>query len=100
MPYITVGNLREQTFEEIWNSPFMEYLRDRSDLWGHCAECPYQAVCGGCRARAYVYFDDFKGPDPGCIFNREYYYNWEKYRRMGKATEALNLIHKVPATVK
>jgi len=100
MPYITVGNLREQTFEEIWNSPFMEYLRDRSDLWGHCAECPYQAVCGGCRARAYVYFDDFKGPDPGCIFNREYYYNREKYRRMGKAAEALNLIHKAPVTVK
>ncbi len=74
MPYYTIGNIKEKSFRELWDDERMEYLRKRDDLWGHCAVCEYQAVCGGCRARGYAYFGDFKAPDPGCIFNKEWYY--------------------------
>ncbi|MDI6841026.1 MAG: radical SAM protein [bacterium] len=74
MPDLQIGNIKTQEFREIWDAPLMAQFRDRSDLWGHCSNCNYKAVCGGCRARAYVYTGDIKGPDPGCIYNREYYY--------------------------
>jgi len=32
-----------------------------------CGECPYRYVCGGCRARAYGYFNDLLAADPGCL---------------------------------
>jgi hypothetical protein len=35
-------------------------------------------VCGGCRARAYAYFGDYLGPDPGCKFNAEFYHEAQK----------------------
>lgn len=74
MPNLVVGDLREQSFKEIWEeSPVMISLRDRSDIHGNCNRCEYKALCGGCRARAYAYFNDLKAPDPGCIFNKEYY---------------------------
>ncbi len=78
MPELVVGDLRKQSFKEIWEeSSVMISLRDRSNLQGHCADCEYKALCGGCRARAYAYFGDLKAPDPGCIFNKEYYYEFK-----------------------
>jgi len=74
MPEVTVGNIREKSLMEIWEkSPLLNSLRDRSDLKGHCRNCEYREMCGGCRARAYAYFQDFKAPDPGCINNLNYY---------------------------
>ncbi len=71
---IKVGNIREKSFLEIWReSPVLKDLRDRSRLKGHCSECEYRYVCGGCRARAYGYFGDYHMPDPGCINNIEYW---------------------------
>ncbi len=73
---LPVGNLREQDFWEIWtNSPILKTLRDRNKLKGTCGICPFKNVCGGCRARAYAYFKDLTAPDPGCIYNAEY---WKK----------------------
>ncbi|MEA3485841.1 MAG: radical SAM protein [Candidatus Aerophobetes bacterium] len=69
---ITVGDLKRQNFKEIWTtSPVLEDLRSREDLKGHCGVCEYRSACGGCRARAYAYFGDYKAPDPGCINNKE-----------------------------
>ncbi len=74
MPDITVGNILEDSFQEIWdNSPLLNSLRTREDLQGHCRVCDYRSFCGGCRARAYAYFGDFKAPDPGCIYNLKFY---------------------------
>ena len=71
---IKVGNIREKPFLEIWRtSQVLRDLRDRSRLKGHCGECEYRYVCGGCRARAYGYFGDYDMPDPGCINNIEYW---------------------------
>ncbi len=67
---VKVGNIKEKSFAEIWrSSPLMRALRDRNNLWGFCKNCPYREICGGCRARAYAYFKDPLGPDPGCIYN-------------------------------
>ncbi len=82
MPQLTIGHILESSFQQIWDeSPVLNMLRDRSDLKGHCGECEYNAICGGCRARAYAYFGDLKAPDPGCIYNLKYYEEFmEKFR--------------------
>ena len=67
---IPVGDLRSESFVDIWkNSEVMQSLRERHDLKEHCGSCDYKNVCGGCRARAYAYFNDIKAPDIGCIYN-------------------------------
>lgn len=55
-PYLPVsaGNVRDTHFTEIWQrSEIFKALRDPAKLSGKCGRCEYQAVCGGCRARAY-----------------------------------------------
>jgi len=75
---IKVDNIRKRPFWEIWeNNPLLLKLRDRDNLKGFCVKCPYKGVCGGCRARAYAYFGDPLGPDPGCIYNLKY---WKKIK--------------------
>ena len=64
--YPIAGNLRKQSFEEIWNSPVFEALRDRRRLKGKCRECRFVAVCGGCRAKAAAYEGDYLASDPTC----------------------------------
>ena len=73
---IPVGNIRNKEFKEIWEeSPVLNKLRDKDLIKGFCGACPYRYVCGGCRARAYAYFNDILAPDPGCIYNIKY---WRK----------------------
>jgi radical SAM protein with 4Fe4S-binding SPASM domain len=65
---IVVGDLRKRSLKEIWdNSKVMNDLRDRSKLQGRCGHCEYKNFCGGCRARAYAYYENYLAPDPGCI---------------------------------
>jgi len=67
MPLI-VGNLKTERIADIWfNSQVFKDLRDREKLKGRCSKCEYKYVCGGCRARAFAYHDDFLMSDPGCI---------------------------------
>ena len=78
---IKVGNILKDDFEELWRSnKVFNDLRNRDLLKGACANCPFKYVCGGCRARAYAYFGDYLAPDPGCIYNLEW---WN--RIVGKA---------------
>ncbi|KXA99665.1 hypothetical protein AKJ40_02640 [candidate division MSBL1 archaeon SCGC-AAA259M10] len=68
-----LGNIREDDFLEVWKThPFLEKIRERSGFKGNCGTCEHRNICGGCRARAYGYFDDVQGPDPGCLKNGEY----------------------------
>ena len=70
---IKIGNIREQKLVDIWrNSPILKMIRDR-DAFKGCGTCKYKYICGGCRARAYAYFNDLQGPDPGCSINQEYW---------------------------
>ncbi len=73
---IKVGNVREKTFREIWDTaPLFKRLRNRDLLKGFCSHCSFKNICGGCRARAYAYFNDPLAPDPGCIYNRAVWSN-------------------------
>jgi radical SAM protein with 4Fe4S-binding SPASM domain len=72
---IKVGNIREQSLVKIWReSTVLKQIRNR-DFFKGCGECEYKYICGGCRARAYAYFNDLQGPDPGCSINQKY---WEE----------------------
>ncbi len=80
-----VGNILADDFEEIWdNHPLLWKLRVREDLEDYrldgktvgCGSCPDKYICGGCRARAYSYFNgNVKAPDIGCIHNKPL---WQK----------------------
>ncbi|MEM0101476.1 MAG: SPASM domain-containing protein, partial [Candidatus Methanomethyliaceae archaeon] len=71
---LVVGNLLNSNLEELWIElkEFKE-LRNRNLLEPHCGICEYRFVCGGCRARAYGYFENYLAPDPGCILNKDIY---------------------------
>jgi len=65
---LIVGNLKTEMLEDIWfNSPVFKALRDRGNLKGRCGRCEFKFVCGGCRARAFAYHNDYLMSDPGCI---------------------------------
>ncbi len=64
--YPVAGNLKNQSFEEIWNSPVFLALRDRQRLKGKCKDCRSATVCGGCRAKAAAYEGDYLASDPTC----------------------------------
>ena len=80
-----LGNILKDGFDEIWdNHPLLWKLRKRENLEDYmvdgkkvgCGSCPDKYVCGGCRARAYSYFNgNVNTPDVGCIHNKPL---WEK----------------------
>ena len=75
------GNIIQDDFEQIWDQDKMFWdLRTRENLKTFkigkqtigCGNCEDKYICGGCRARAYSYFDgDLNGADIGCIDNKE-----------------------------
>jgi radical SAM protein with 4Fe4S-binding SPASM domain len=74
-----LGNVLKDNFESIWDTHALLWkLRSREDLEDcivggkrvGCAECSDKYICGGCRARAYSYFNgDVRMPDVGCVHN-------------------------------
>jgi len=70
-PYLPVygGNLRTQSFAEIWNdSDVFRQIRERGELGGKCGPCEFSRMCGGCRARAYGLTGDYMAEDPWCVY--------------------------------
>ena len=66
---IKLGNLLEQSLEEIWvNNELLNYIRRRRELKGSCKICAYNGLCGGCRYTAYVANGDWLGPDTSCPY--------------------------------
>lgn len=69
---ITAGNVRSENLVETYRqAPLFQELRDTSLLKGKCGICPFNQVCGGCRARAYAMTGDYLESDPVCIFQPE-----------------------------
>jgi len=69
-PYLPeiAGDLRSQSFGEIWRgSPLFRRLREGT-LGGKCGRCEYQKLCGGCRARAFALEGDVMAADPSCAY--------------------------------
>ncbi len=75
---VKLGNLLENDFEDVWiTNDILHQLRNKEILKGHCGECESRHICGGCRARAYNYFNDILAPDPGCVNNET---EWNKIK--------------------
>lgn len=65
---VTAGNVRERPLSEIYReSSLFQSLRDPAQFDGRCGKCPYAAVCGGSRARAYAVTGQLLASDPGCV---------------------------------
>lgn len=70
-PYLplTVGNVKETPFDEIWQSSDLFNELRKSPLKGGCGSCGYDQICGGCRARAYYYSGgDYLAGEPWCKY--------------------------------
>lgn len=71
---LTLGNVRQRKFSEIWNDldandGILRRLRSKtSQLIGQCGECSQNSLCGGCRIRASV-DGDIWGDDPACFWS-------------------------------
>jgi len=64
---IVLGNLKKQSFFEIWyNSDILRRLRERRKI-EVCGECKLLDRCAGCRAIAYAVYGDFMARDPQCF---------------------------------
>ncbi|MDR1769426.1 MAG: radical SAM protein [Hungatella sp.] len=64
---ISLGNLREKSFREIWSQNEIIDSFKKKHLKGECAQCPTKSVCGGCRAMAYLQTGDINATDPLCF---------------------------------
>jgi radical SAM protein with 4Fe4S-binding SPASM domain len=66
---VSAGSTRTERFTDIWNrSPLFEALRNPGALEGKCAACRFEAICGGCRARAYAATGSFLAEEPFCTY--------------------------------
>jgi radical SAM protein with 4Fe4S-binding SPASM domain len=76
---VVVGNLLTQSFEEMWNHPFLWKMRKKyAHMKGKCAECPFNTdtrlnfTCmGGASCISYGAYGDPFMPDPQCSFDPE-----------------------------
>jgi len=66
---LAAGNVRRQSLVDIYRySALFRSLRDVNRLKGKCGRCPFRAICGGSRARAYALTDDPLESDPLCLY--------------------------------
>ncbi len=50
------------------DAPLFIALRDETRFNGRCGRCPFKAICGGSRARAYASTGDYLESDPLCVY--------------------------------
>lgn len=70
--HLSLGNVTDEPLGAIWSgdSELLKRLRVRDGhLKGRCGSCAFQAVCGGCRVRAYRAFGDQFQEDPACYLS-------------------------------
>jgi len=64
---IVLGNLRNQSFYEIWyKSDILWRLREHRKI-EVCGQCKLLDQCGGCRGMAYAVYGDYMARDPECF---------------------------------
>lgn len=62
-----VGNIYNETIEEIWKNKIFDEINDTSKLKEDCRICKYREECsGGCRGLAYTLKGDYLCKDPYC----------------------------------
>ena len=50
------------------DSEGLKSLANHDNLKGKCGICDFQLICGGCRARAYIFTKDPYNQDPACAY--------------------------------
>ncbi len=66
---VSAGSARRERFADIWeHSPVFERLRTADAYEGKCGICRFEAICGGCRARAYAATGNFMAEEPYCTY--------------------------------
>jgi AdoMet-dependent heme synthase len=66
---VSAGDTRVTAFKDIWaESPVFQQLRNPEAYGGKCGECRFEAICGGCRARAYAATGSFLAEEPFCTY--------------------------------
>jgi radical SAM protein with 4Fe4S-binding SPASM domain len=66
---LIIGNIKNQTFFEIWySSDILWKLRER-DKWGECSRCEYLKRCYGCKALSLALYRNYLKRDPLCFKN-------------------------------
>lgn len=73
---LTLGNVKERPFSEIWtnrDNAVLTSLRNRkAHLTGKCSQCRFLDLCGGgFRVRALQMTGDLWAPDPSCYLTDE-----------------------------
>jgi len=66
------GDIRTDSIQQIMDrmpqSDKLKKLADKNNLKGKCGVCEFKTICGGCRARAYIFSKDSLNPDPACVY--------------------------------
>jgi putative heme d1 biosynthesis radical SAM protein NirJ2 len=73
-PYLPLklGNIREIPFSELWEQNEVLNKLRTMDYSGSCGNCEYKTNCGGCRARAYFYYNDIMAHEPWCMYKYKF----------------------------
>ena len=64
---VIAGNILKNDIYYIWNnSKIFNDFRNKSLVKGKCCNCKYLMNCGGCRANAYIKYNDYLEGDDVC----------------------------------
>jgi radical SAM protein with 4Fe4S-binding SPASM domain len=74
--HLSLGNVRERDFGDIWTDPNNEFLmklkEKKNYVTGRCARCKWLGICAGnFRVRAEAVTGDVWAPDPACYLTDE-----------------------------
>ncbi|MFX1258777.1 MAG: radical SAM protein [Promethearchaeota archaeon] len=64
---LPIGNIRENSLIEIWNTRYLRHFRKRDNFQGKCKNCKHLKRCGGCRAIAKALHKSEFSEDPQCF---------------------------------
>jgi len=74
---LIIGNIKNESLKEIWNSPIAQDLKYLSkDKIKVCQDCEYRYACFDCRARVRKETGDLYAKPPNCPYN-PYTGQWE-----------------------
>ncbi len=66
-----LGNLKNEKLSAILDGYHCRIINDRSRLKGKCGCCKMKYICGGCRADAWIEYNDYLEEDKGCLYDFE-----------------------------
>ena len=76
-PELVQGNIKKDRFSNVWYTKFDDFRIDRTLLSDKCSKCPERIFCGGDSTHTW---DFDKNAPMMCIFNWEFYENFQKER--------------------